>query len=77
MSGQKSLFVTLSLTTTNTKLSPVLDVQRISAFTIQNRLNNPTSANTPNLLLVIKIQEHLVAQNTLTNLLYLKMHQHL
>jgi len=47
MSGQKSLFVTLSLTTTNTKLSPVLDVQRISAFTVQNRLNNPTAANTP------------------------------
>ena len=47
INGQKSLFVTLSLTTTNTKLSPVLDVQRISAFTIQNRLNNPTAANTP------------------------------
>ena len=35
------------MTTTNTKLSPVLDTQRMSAFTIQNRLNSPTSSNTP------------------------------
>ena len=48
MSGQKSLFVILSMTTTNTKLSPVLDTQRISAFTVQNRLNQPTAGNTPN-----------------------------
>jgi len=48
MSGSKSLFVTLDLATTNTKLSPVLDTQRISAFTIQNRLNDPTESNTPN-----------------------------
>jgi len=47
MSGSKSLFVNLSLTTTNTKLSPVLDTQRISAFVVQNRLNQPTSSNTP------------------------------
>jgi len=36
------------MTTTNTKLSPVLDTQRISAFTVQNRLNQPTAGNTPN-----------------------------
>jgi hypothetical protein len=48
MSGSKSLFVTCILTTTNTKLSPVIDLQRVSAFTIQNRLNNPTAANTVN-----------------------------
>ena len=41
MSGNKSLFVTMSLTTTNTKVSPVIDLQRVSAFTIQNRLNDP------------------------------------
>jgi hypothetical protein len=41
MTGNKSLFVTLSLTTTNTKVSPVIDLQRVSAFTIQNRLNDP------------------------------------
>jgi hypothetical protein len=28
-------------------VSPVLDTQRMSAFTITNRLNNPTSGNTP------------------------------
>ena len=46
MSGSKSLFVQLTMTTSNTKLSPVLDTQRMSAFTIQNRLNSPTSSNT-------------------------------
>jgi hypothetical protein len=48
MSGSKSLFLNLEFRTTNTKLSPVLDVQRMSAITVQNRLNNPTSGNTPN-----------------------------
>ena len=48
MSGQKSLFVQLIMQTENTKLSPVLDLQRTSAITIQNRLNSPTSSNTPN-----------------------------
>ena len=47
MSGQKSMFVTLTMTTENTKLSPVLDVQRMSAFTVQNRLNSHTSGNHP------------------------------
>ena len=30
-----------------TNVSPVLDTQRMSAFTITNRLNNPTSGTTP------------------------------
>ena len=47
MSGQKSFFNVITLNTTNTKLSPVLDTQRMSAFTITNRLNNPSSTNTP------------------------------
>ena len=47
MSGQKSIFVTLTMTTENTKLSPVLDVQRMSAFTVQNRLNSHSSSNHP------------------------------
>ena len=48
MSGNKSLFVTCSLTTSNTKLSPVIDTQRVSMITVQNRLNSPTSINHPN-----------------------------
>jgi len=48
MSGNKSLFVQLDLNSENTKLSPVIDTQRMSAFTIQNRLNQPTTSNTPN-----------------------------
>jgi hypothetical protein len=47
MSGSKSLFVNASLFTSNTKLSPVIDVQRISGIAVQNRLNSPTSGNTP------------------------------
>jgi hypothetical protein len=46
--GGKSFYTILELTTANTKLSPVLDTQRMSAFTIQNRLNSPTSSNTLN-----------------------------
>ena len=48
MSGSKSLFVNCTLTTSNTKVSPVIDTQRISMIAIQNRLNSPTSSNTPN-----------------------------
>ena len=47
ISGGKSFYTQLEMTTTNTKLSPVLDTQRMSAFTISNRINNPTSSNTP------------------------------
>ena len=48
MTGNKSLFVNCTLTTTNTKLSPVIDTQRISMISIQNRVNSPTNGNTPN-----------------------------
>ena len=48
MSSSKSLFLNLSLSTTSTKLSPVLDVKRTSMVAVQNRLNNPTAGNTPN-----------------------------
>ena len=47
MSGSKSLFVDFTLTTTNPKLSPVIDLQRCSAIAVQNRLNNPDVSNTP------------------------------
>ena len=47
MTGNKSLFISCTLTTSNTKLSPVIDTQRTSMITVQNRINNPTSVNTP------------------------------
>ena len=47
MSGSKSFFNIITLSSTNRKVSPVLDTQRMSAFTITNRLNNPNSGNTP------------------------------
>ena len=47
MGGSKSFWNIVTLSTKNTKVSPVLDTQRMSAFTITNRLNNPTSGNTP------------------------------
>jgi len=40
--GTKSLVVNLTMSSTNTKLSPVIDLKRINAFAISNRLNNPT-----------------------------------
>jgi len=48
ISGNKSLITQLSLTSSNTKLSPVVDLARTSAFTVQNRLNSPTALNHPN-----------------------------
>ena len=45
MAGSKSLFVNCAMTTSNTKLSPVIDLQRVSAFTIQNRLNQPSASD--------------------------------
>jgi hypothetical protein len=47
MTGTKSFWVSAVMSTNNTKVSPVIDTQRISLFTIQNRLNKPTSGNTP------------------------------
>ena len=46
----KSFYTILEMSTTNTKLSPILDTQRMSVFTISNRLNNPTSSNTVDFL---------------------------
>ena len=50
MSGSKSLFVRSVMTTTNTKLTPVIDLSRASIFTVQNRLNTPTNGNTPDFI---------------------------
>ena len=47
MSGSKSFWNIITLGTTNNKVTPVLDTQRMSAFTITYRMNNPTSGNTP------------------------------
>src|SRR5210317_376020 len=42
MSGSKSIVMNLTMSSTNAKLSPVIDLKRINAFAISNRLNNPT-----------------------------------
>jgi len=47
MSSQKSFWTIVTLGTTNTKLTPVLDTQRMSVFTITNRLNQPVEGTTP------------------------------
>ena len=49
MSAGKSLSMSISLSTPadNNHISPVIDTQRLSAFLIQNRLNNPISGTTP------------------------------
>ena len=42
----KSLIVTLTMSTTKANVSPVIDLKRINAFVISNRLNNPTVSST-------------------------------
>ena len=46
MSGSKSFVTNLTFSSTNTKLSPVIDLKRVDAFAISNRLNNPTVSAT-------------------------------
>jgi len=43
--GGKSFYVNVSMTTSNTKLSPIIDLQRASVIAVQNRLNNPQSGD--------------------------------
>jgi hypothetical protein len=45
LSGLKSLFVPITLSTTSTTLSPVIDLQRASLFAISNRLDNVDSSS--------------------------------
>ena len=49
MSGSKSFHISIGLHSDigNPNLSPVIDTQRLSAFLIQNRLDNPISGTTP------------------------------
>ena len=49
MSGSKSFNMNISISTPtdNNNISPIIDTQRLSAFLIQNRLNNPISGTTP------------------------------
>jgi hypothetical protein len=47
MAGAKSFYVIMEMSTTNPKISPIIDLARRSVFCITNRLNNPTSGNTP------------------------------
>ena len=44
--NNKSLLINISMSTSNANLSPVIDTQRFTAFTITNRVNNPTVSNT-------------------------------
>ena len=46
MSGGKSLIVNLSMSSTNTNVSPFIDLKRTNVFAINNRLNNPTVSST-------------------------------
>jgi hypothetical protein len=45
LSGLKSLFVPITLSTTSATLSPVIDLQRASLFAISNRLDNVDSSS--------------------------------
>jgi hypothetical protein len=47
MAGSKSFVMTFDLFSQQSNMSPVIDTKRLSAFLIQNRLNNPVSGTTP------------------------------
>ncbi len=47
MAGSKSLLVHITMSTNNSRLSPAIDLQRTSAIVVKNRLDSPTSGNTP------------------------------
>ena len=44
MSGNKSFQLSMTLSSNNSNLSPILDTQRMGVFAIQNRLNSISSA---------------------------------
>ena len=44
MSGNKSFQLSMTLSSNNSNLSPILDTQRMGVFAIQNRLNSIGSA---------------------------------
>ena len=46
MSSSKSMFVNLTISSSNTNLSPVIDLKRVNAFAISNRLNQPAVSST-------------------------------
>jgi len=46
--SHQSMFVNLTISSTNSKLSPVIDLKRVNAFAIGNRLNNPLVSSTDN-----------------------------
>src|SRR6056300_15859 len=46
MAGAKSMFVNLTISSQNANVSPVIDLKRVNAFAISNRLNQPTVSNT-------------------------------
>jgi hypothetical protein len=66
MGGQKSFYTIFELTTTSSKLSPVIDLARNSVFCIANRLNKPDSTNTPNFVADIEPSDNSTASNYIT-----------
>ena len=42
----KSMLLNVSMTSTADNMSPVIDTKRLTAFTIQNRVSNPTASST-------------------------------
>ena len=46
LSSTKSLFYDIVLQTANANVSPVIDLKRVNAFAISNRLNQPAVSNT-------------------------------
>ena len=61
MSGSKSFVTNITFSSTNTKLSPVIDLKRVNAFAITSRLNNQLVSSTIHLQVMVQ-QLHLLYQ---------------
>ena len=46
LSSARSFFYNITLLTSNSNVSPVIDLQRTNVFCIHNKLDSPTSSNT-------------------------------
>ncbi len=46
MAGSKSMFVNLTIASSNPNLSPCIDLKRVNAFAISNRVNKPVVSST-------------------------------
>ena len=56
MASSKSMFVNLTISSSNANLSPVIDLKRVNAFAISNRLNQQVYHQLIHLQVMVQLQ---------------------